>query len=144
MKQRKVHGPDYKAKVGLDAVRGEKTIHQIAEQFGVHPSQVDRWKQEILTGASQLFNVRKRGPKPCHEGSASDGVNGQMNLLKKELASLKVAVRLLPMTTRMAWIVPENEPPVTRQCALAGVSRATYDARRSRQACIREACPGLT
>ena len=32
------------------------------------------------------------------------------------------------------WIVPENEPPVTRQCALAGVSRATYYARRSRQA----------
>lgn len=134
VKKRKVHVPDYKATVGMEAVRGVKTIPQIAEQFGVHPSQVDRWKQEIMTGANNLFNVSKPGPKPGHEGSNSEGLQEEINLLQMELASLKVAVRLLPMQTRMTWIVPGNGLPITRQCELAGVPRATFYARRSRQA----------
>jgi transposase len=47
VKKRKVHGPDYKAKVGLEGVRGVKTITQIAQELGVHPVQVGQWKKEI-------------------------------------------------------------------------------------------------
>ena len=72
VKKRKVHLSYYKARVALEAVRGVKTIHQIAEQFGLHSSQIDRWKQVILTGANTLFNDSKPGPKPGHEGIESD------------------------------------------------------------------------
>ena len=52
-KKRKVYGADYKAKVGLEAIRGLKTINQIAQEFGVHPVQVGQWKKEIQEQALQ-------------------------------------------------------------------------------------------
>ena len=42
-KKRKVYGPEYKAKVGLEAVRGMKTINQVAQEYSVHPIQVGLW-----------------------------------------------------------------------------------------------------
>ena len=46
-KQRKIHVPAYKAKVGLEAVRGVKTISEIAQKYGVHPVQVGQYKKQI-------------------------------------------------------------------------------------------------
>jgi transposase len=54
-KKRKVHGAEFKAKVGLEAVRGVKTINEIAQQHGVHPVMVSQWKKEILERAGTLF-----------------------------------------------------------------------------------------
>ena len=42
-KKRKVHPPELKAKVGLEAVRGVKTINEIAQAYGIHPVQVGKW-----------------------------------------------------------------------------------------------------
>ncbi|MGB4854343.1 MAG: IS3 family transposase, partial [Candidatus Dechloromonas phosphoritropha] len=47
VKKRKVHSPEFKAKVGLEAVRGMKTINEIGQEYGVHPVQVGQWKKEI-------------------------------------------------------------------------------------------------
>jgi transposase-like protein len=88
VKKRKVHGPDYKAKVGLEAVRGVKTINQIAQEFGVHPVQVGQWKKEILESSSKLFEG-KRGPKPMNEHSEPDRLYGEIGRLKMELDWLK-------------------------------------------------------
>ena len=44
-RKRNVHLPELKAKVGLEAVRGVKTINEIAQEFGVHPMQVGQWKR---------------------------------------------------------------------------------------------------
>ena len=46
-KKRKFHTPEYKAKVGLEALRSEKTINQIGQEFDVHPVQVGLWKKAI-------------------------------------------------------------------------------------------------
>jgi len=51
-KRRKVHTSEFKAKVGLEALRGVNTINQIGQEYGVHPVQVGQWKKEIK-GASQ-------------------------------------------------------------------------------------------
>ncbi len=59
--QRKVHLPDFKAKVGLEALRGVKTINEIGQEFGIHPEQVSQWKKEIQEQAKTLFEGR-RGP----------------------------------------------------------------------------------
>lgn len=64
-KKRKIPAPEYKAKIGIEAIRGVKTIHQIAQEYGVHPVQVGRYKKQILVQASHLFEG-KRGPKPRH------------------------------------------------------------------------------
>jgi len=44
-KKRRVHPPEFKAKVGLEALGGMKTINQIAQEHGVHPIQVGQWKR---------------------------------------------------------------------------------------------------
>ena len=62
-KKRKVHTPEFKAKVGLEALRGAKTINQIGQEYDVHPVQIGFWKKAIQAQAKTLFEG-KRGPAP--------------------------------------------------------------------------------
>ena len=54
-RKRRTHSAAFKSKVALAAVRGEKTISELAAQFQVHPNQIQTWKKQLLTNASQLF-----------------------------------------------------------------------------------------
>ncbi len=54
VRKRKIHSPEFKAKVGLEAVRGMKTINEIGQEYGVHPVQVGQWKKEIQEQAKTL------------------------------------------------------------------------------------------
>ena len=58
-KKRKVHTPEFKAKVGLEAVRGLKTINEIGQEYGVHPVQVGQWKKGIQEHAKTLFEGKQ-------------------------------------------------------------------------------------
>ena len=87
-KKRKSHPPEFKAKVGLEALGGMKTINQIAQQFGVHPVQVGQWKREIQAQANSLFEG-KRGPQPVCAESVPDRLYGEIGRLKMELDWLK-------------------------------------------------------
>lgn len=62
VKKRKVHSAAFKARVALEAVRGDKTVSEIAHLHSVHPVMVSQWKKEILTQAHIVFEA-KRGPK---------------------------------------------------------------------------------
>lgn len=83
-KKRKVHSAELKAKVGLEAVRGLKTVNEIAQQHCVHPVMVSQWKKEILTNAGTLFEG-KRGPKPVAAQDDEDRLYGEIGRLKMEL-----------------------------------------------------------
>lgn len=52
---RRNHSPDFKAKVALAAIRGEKTLIELSQQFDVHPNQIKQWKDLLLEGASGVF-----------------------------------------------------------------------------------------
>ena len=54
VRKRKIHSPEFKAKVGLEAVRGMKTINEIGQEYGVHLVQVGQWKKEIQEQAKTL------------------------------------------------------------------------------------------
>ena len=56
-KKRKVHTPEFKAKVGLEALRGVKTINELGQNYGVHPVQIGQWKKEIQEQAKTLFDL---------------------------------------------------------------------------------------
>ncbi len=55
-KKRRTHSSSLKAKVALAAVRGDKTVAEIAEQFQIHPNQVQTWKRQLVTNASEVFS----------------------------------------------------------------------------------------
>jgi transposase-like protein len=87
-KKRKVHTAEFKAKVGLEAVRGVKTVSEIAQAFGVHPVMVAQWKKEILAQSKVLFEG-KRGPKPVDHNAGEERLYGEIGRLKMELDWLK-------------------------------------------------------
>ena len=87
-KRRKLHSPETKAKLGLEAIRGLKTINQIAQENGVHPVQIGLWKKEIQEQARLLF-AGKRGPKPVAKHAEPEQLYSQIGKLKMELDWLK-------------------------------------------------------
>jgi transposase len=56
---RRNHSPAFKAKVALAAVKGEKTLAELAQQFDVHPNQITQWKGQLLEGAAGVFGQEK-------------------------------------------------------------------------------------
>jgi hypothetical protein len=91
--------------------------------MGVHPTQVGQWKKELAEQASSLFEG-KRGPKPVDAKSDPERLYTEIGRLKVEgLAEKKVWSR--PVGERRAWIEGIEILSLTRQCVLAGVSRAT-------------------
>jgi transposase len=61
---RRNHTPAFKAKVALAAIKGEKTLAELAQQFDVHPNQITQWKGQLLEGAAGVFGHGKAGPAP--------------------------------------------------------------------------------
>lgn len=52
---RRNHSPAFKAKVALAAIKGEKTLAELAQQFDVHPNQITQWRSQLLDGAAGVF-----------------------------------------------------------------------------------------
>ena len=54
---RRNHSAEFKAKVALATVRGDRTLSELASQFDVHPNQITQWKTQLLDRAAQLFGA---------------------------------------------------------------------------------------
>jgi transposase len=52
---RRKHSPAFKAKVALAAIKGEKTVSELAQLFDVHPNQITQWKSQLQDGAAAVF-----------------------------------------------------------------------------------------
>jgi transposase-like protein len=72
----------------LEAIRGIKTVNEIAQEFGIHPTQVGLWKKELQEQAVGLFEV-KRGAKPVDQSASPDRLYSEIGRLKMELDWLK-------------------------------------------------------
>ena len=60
-RKRRNHSAEFKAKVALAALRGDKTLTELAEQFDVHPNQIQDWKKRLLEGAGDIFSRSVQG-----------------------------------------------------------------------------------
>jgi transposase-like protein len=88
-KKRQSFSGQKKAKVALEALRGIKTVNEIAQQFEVHPTQVTQWKKELQEQAAELFN-KKRGSKSVVDSEAnSERLYSEIGRLKMQLDWLK-------------------------------------------------------
>ena len=98
--KRKTYTSSFKAKVGLEAIRGVKTVNEIGQEYGVHPVQVGQWKKEILEQAGTLFES-KRGRRPVDAQSAPERLYSEIGRLKMELDWCRVATgEQSPVATR--------------------------------------------
>jgi len=61
---RRNHSASFKAKVALSAIKGDRTLAEIAEQFDVHPNQISDWKQQMLDSAATVFDGPRKGKEP--------------------------------------------------------------------------------
>ena len=60
-RKRKVHTSAFKAQVALAAVKGEKTLAELAQLHDLHPTQITAWKAQLVEGAASLFGVGSSG-----------------------------------------------------------------------------------
>lgn len=61
---RRNHTPAFKAKVALAAVKGDKTLAELAQQFDVHPNQITTWRSQLLEGAAGVFGDTSEAAAP--------------------------------------------------------------------------------
>ena len=79
-RSRRNHSPEFKAKVALAAVRGDKTMAELAEQFGVHATQIAQWKTQLLEQASSVFGQTHQANEPSVDLKALHAKIGQQAL----------------------------------------------------------------
>jgi transposase-like protein len=87
-RKRKNFSSQFKAKVALEAIRGVKTTTEIAQEFGVHPTQVGQWKKVLQEQASGVFDA-ERGPKPAEPTVSQESLYSEIGRLKMDLDWLK-------------------------------------------------------
>ncbi len=83
-----------KAKAALAAVRGDRTIGELASQFAVHPTQLGQWKRRLLDGAAELFCDDRRREAQNQDGLIAE-LYEQIGRLQMEAAWLKKKVARL-------------------------------------------------
>jgi len=87
---RKKHSAEFKAKVALAAVRGEGTPSELGLRFGVHPTQVSQWKQQLEKAAQRVFSGEKVEAQPSAReaelATALERMQAELDWLKKKVA----------------------------------------------------------
>ena len=88
MGQYKRHSADFKAKVAVQAIKGQRTLNEIAGEYGVHPGQIIQWKKQVLEEVPGLF-ASKRSREAKTEEELKANLYQQIGQLKVELDWLK-------------------------------------------------------
>ena len=83
MSVRKQHNSGFKAQVAVDAIKNQRTIAEIASEYGVHPSQVNKWKRQVLDGIPNIFSGNHGNGK-----RDSEKLQVELDWLKKKVGYL--------------------------------------------------------
>ncbi len=85
MTKRRRFTADFKAKVALEALRGDKTIHEIAARYKVHPNQVSTWKRQAMDGLGTVFS--NGADKARALPTSPQAQQQQQDVINKDLAA---------------------------------------------------------
>lgn len=78
----------FKSKVAIEAIKGHKTINELASEFEVHPTQINNWKKQLLEGSRQVFNSKKEQQNKSTEAEREQ-LYAQIGKLKVQVDFLK-------------------------------------------------------
>jgi transposase-like protein len=82
---RRRHSSEFKAKVAVEALKGQKTLNELASEFGVHPVQIAQWKRQLLDASPAAFE----GGGARHDDRAQEALVAQ---LYQRIGQLQVEV----------------------------------------------------
>ena len=88
MVKRKTHSAQFKAKVALAAIKGDRTINDLAGEFQIHPTMIHAWKKLLLDASEEIFASGKKSPAAPVEDHQTE-LYEQIGRLKMELEWLK-------------------------------------------------------
>ena len=77
---RRNHTAAFKAKVALAAIKGDRTLAQLAEQFDVHPNQITTWKAQLEGGAADVFGSGNGAAQPAIDVKSLHAKIGELTL----------------------------------------------------------------
>ncbi len=86
--KRRRHDPEFKARVALEALKGIKTIQEVAKDYEIHPVQVSEWKKKMLEGAPEVFG-------PGQAKQSEEEFEKQREKLHSKIGQLSVEVDFL-------------------------------------------------
>lgn len=100
-RQRRNHSPTFKARVALAAIKGEKTLAELAQQFDVHANQISTWRTQLLEGAAGVFGSDGGdGAEPAIDVKRLHAKIGELTLENDFLAGALGKAGLLPSAKR--------------------------------------------
>lgn len=98
---RRNHSPAFKAKVALAAIKGEKTLIELAQNFDVHPNQIKQWRDQLLDGATGVFgDGAKSEPEPVIDVKTLHAKIGELTLENDFLSGALGKAGLFPSAKR--------------------------------------------
>ena len=86
--QRKRYSPEFKAKVALEALKGEVTLSSIASKYGIHPNLITTWKKQLQSGMKEIFKDGRKKTSE-HTDELESKLYEEIGRLKFELDWLK-------------------------------------------------------
>lgn len=96
MTTRKQHKPEFKARVALEALKGEQTVAELASRFGIHPTMIHQWKKALLDGASDIFQRGRARTEPEVDAAQIKELHAKIGALTVERDFLEQGLRQLP------------------------------------------------
>ena len=95
-RSRRTHSAAFKAKVALAAIKGDKTLADLAQHYDVHTNQITTWRAQLLEGAASVFgSAVTAAPEPPVEVSAMHAKIGQLTLENDFLSGALIKAGLL-------------------------------------------------
>ncbi|WP_281020121.1 IS3 family transposase [Minwuia sp. IMCC3060] len=121
---RRNHSPAFKAKVALAALKGDRTMSELATQFDLHPNQIKQWKDQLLEGVTGVFDdTPKAAKEPQIDVKSLHAKIGQLALENDFLGGRARQGRSVAERKEMTG--PDHRLSLTRQARLLGISRGS-------------------
>ncbi|WP_461327024.1 IS3 family transposase [Bradyrhizobium barranii] len=121
-KSRRTHSPAFKAKVALAAVKGDKTLAELAQLFDVHPNQITIWKNQLLEGAAGVFGHDKTSAETPVDLKALHAKIGELALENDFLSGARSPGG---PAERKAMIDRGHDLSIVRQAKVLKLARST-------------------